>query len=356
MSHDGQGHQSIERTTTLCREHFYWSTMYKDIVEYAKNCSWCQVAKGPYVGPKTKLGSIIANGPLDLLCIDFTTMDPSWDGKENLPFLTDVFSKYSQIFVTPNQKALTMTNIIVDKWFYIYGIPAQIHSDKGQSFENAIWEHLYIMSGVKQSTTMSYNPHGKSTCERFNHMSYDLLKTLDKEQKSSWHLHLSSLVFAYNAMLHSVTGYQPYELMLGHRVPTVCDAWLWLAKYNAQYSQSKSTWVNGQHKLILAVNWSAVKYIKQTPMKTALHATGSPLHIPKDNLVLLRDHPEGRHNIQDNYKSKLFMVVSKRKDPNVYTICPLCGVQCIWSIDDNCLTWRNHPLGIVESWSHRFIT
>ena len=38
-------------------------------------------------------------------------------------------------------------------------------------------------------------------------MLHDLLKTLDKEQRANWPLHLSSLVFAYNAMPHSVTGY-----------------------------------------------------------------------------------------------------------------------------------------------------
>ena len=89
------------------------------------------MAKGPYVGPKTQPGSTVANGPLDLLCVDFTTMDPSWDGKENVLVLTDAYSKFSQAFVTPNQKALTMAIIIVDKWFYIYGIPSMIHSDKG---------------------------------------------------------------------------------------------------------------------------------------------------------------------------------------------------------------------------------
>ena len=66
-------------------------------------------------------------------------------------------------------------------------------------------------------------------------MLHDLLKTVDKEQKANWPLHLSSLLFAYNAMLHSVTGYQPYDLMFGHKAPTVCNAWLGLAQYNDQY-------------------------------------------------------------------------------------------------------------------------
>ena len=105
--------------------------MYRDVAQYMKDCPCCQVANGPYVGSKTQPGSIIANGPLDLLCVDFTTMDPSRDGKENVLVLTDAFSKFSQAFVTPNQKALTVAKTIVDKWFHIYGILAQAHSDKG---------------------------------------------------------------------------------------------------------------------------------------------------------------------------------------------------------------------------------
>ena len=37
--------------------------MYKDIAQYVQGCPYCEVAKGPYVGPKTQPGSIIANGP-----------------------------------------------------------------------------------------------------------------------------------------------------------------------------------------------------------------------------------------------------------------------------------------------------
>ena len=73
---------------------------------------------------------------MDLLCIDFTKVDPSKDSKENILVLTNAFTKVSQVFITPNQKALTIANILVDKWFYIYGIPTQIHSDQGWCFEN----------------------------------------------------------------------------------------------------------------------------------------------------------------------------------------------------------------------------
>ena len=124
MLHEGKGHQGMERTTALCREHFYWSTVYKDVARYVRNYPQCQVAIGPYVGPKTKPGSIIANGPLDLLCIDLTKIGHSRDSKENVLILSDAFSKFSQGFVTTNQNALTMAKIKVDKRVHMlaYGL------------------------------------------------------------------------------------------------------------------------------------------------------------------------------------------------------------------------------------------
>ena len=194
--------------------------------------------KGDYTEPNTILGVIIANNPMDLVCVDFTRVDLSKDSKENILVLTDAFTKLSEAFVTPNQKAITIAKILVDKWFYVYGIPACIHSDKGCSFDSEIMPHLYAMYGVEQSTTTPYNPHGNAPMERLNHTLIGLLKSLSKDQKSNWPLHLPSLVFAYNAMPHDTTGYQPYELMFGCRAPTICNAWLGLGNYNDNLLQS----------------------------------------------------------------------------------------------------------------------
>ena len=135
---------------------------------------------------------------MDLMCIDFTKVDALKDGKENILVLTDAFTKFSQAFVTPNLMVITIVKILVDKWFYMYGIPACIHSNKGHSFDNEIMSHLYAMYTVKQSTTMPYNMHGNAPTERLNCTLIGMLKSLPKEQKSNWPLHLPSLVFAYN--------------------------------------------------------------------------------------------------------------------------------------------------------------
>ena len=168
--------------------------------------------------------------------------------------------------------------------------------------------------------TTPYNLHGNSICERFNCTLLRLLQSLPKEQKRHWPLHVPSLVFANNAMPHSVTGYQPYELMFGQKAPAVCDAWLGLAQYNAQASTNKCAWLDEQHELLMSANRWALKHIKQSAKKSQIRTSGKSLQIPIGNLVLLRDHPEGRNKIQDNYKSELFVIIEHHKDPNMYVI------------------------------------
>ena len=131
MLHDHYGHQGLDWTLALVRERFYWGTMNHNVAKYVTNCYQCHVVKGHYTGPHTQQGSLVANNPLDLLCIDFLKVDPSRDDKENILVLTDVFTKLSQAFITNNEKALTIAKILVEKWFYVYGILACIHSDKG---------------------------------------------------------------------------------------------------------------------------------------------------------------------------------------------------------------------------------
>ena len=88
-----------------------------------RNCPYCQRVNGDYLDLKTKPCSIIAHNPLDLLCTNFTKVDPSKNGKENIIVMTDAFTKFSQVFITPNQKVLTIAKILVDQWFYVYGFP-----------------------------------------------------------------------------------------------------------------------------------------------------------------------------------------------------------------------------------------
>ena len=82
--------------------------MCQEVNNWVKSCKRCKVAKGLYNDPNVKQGSLIANYPLEILCLDFTTMDCNKDGKENIFVMTDAFSNFIVAVVTPNQQATTV--------------------------------------------------------------------------------------------------------------------------------------------------------------------------------------------------------------------------------------------------------
>ena len=90
--------------------------------------------------------------------MDFTKVDPSEGGKENVLVMTDAFTKFSVAVTTNNQQALTVAKALVEHWFHVYGIPLRIHSDQGKSFDNKIINALCKMYGVERTMTSPYNP------------------------------------------------------------------------------------------------------------------------------------------------------------------------------------------------------
>ena len=111
--------------------------------------------------------------------------------------------------------------------------------------------------------------------------------------------------------------------MFGHKAPAPCDNWLGLGKYDDQKSVSKTQWVDQMAENLLVTNRRAMKNIKAAAAKNKRSAGGSDIDIPPGNLVLLRDHPEGRNKIQDHYKSDLFKVIKKGERPNNFWITPI---------------------------------
>lgn len=158
--HNEHGHQGCERTTHLVRERCYWPNLRKDVEQWCQQCERCVVAKAVQPRVRTFLGALLASRPLKIVALDFTTLEQASDGHENVLVVTDLFSKFTQAYPTPNQKAGTVARVLTGKWFYVYGIPQRIHSDQGWCFESDLIQNLCQLYGVEKSRTTPYHPEG----------------------------------------------------------------------------------------------------------------------------------------------------------------------------------------------------
>lgn len=104
--HDDNGHLGMEWTTELIKDRFYWPRMTSEIAMYVQNCGRC-VARKSLPKRAAPLQQITSTGPLDLVCIDFLSIEPDSKGIANVMVITDHYTRYAQAQTsTPLTRAL----------------------------------------------------------------------------------------------------------------------------------------------------------------------------------------------------------------------------------------------------------
>ena len=323
--HDSHGHQGIERTIALIRSRCYWPKLEKDVKDYIKQCERCVLSKPLKL--QTPLGNLLASKPLEVLAVDFTLLDKSRDGKENVLIMTDAFTKWTMAIPTKDQKAVTVARVLVKEWFTKFGAPLRLHSDQGRDFEAQIIKQLCLMYGITKSHTTAYRPQGNGQCERFNRTLHNLLRTLSPEKKAHWPEHLPELVFAYNTTPHSSSGYTPFYLMFGREARLGPDMFLEVTE--DQDVQTPENWVE-KHQYRLQSAFEAARKVMQVAAsnrkKYADRKIKGDVSLSLGTQVFIRNRGlKGRCKIQDAYKSDVYKVIGKMDNQEVYCIEPVEG-------------------------------
>ena len=271
------------------------------------------------------MGHLLASRPNQILAIDFSLLERSRDGREQVLVMTDVFSKFTQAVPTRDQRASTVAGVLVREWFYRFGVPSRIHSDQGRNFESMLIQQLCSLYGIQKTHTTPYHPQGNGQCERFNRTLHGLLQTLPPDKKPDWPNYLPHVTFCYNTTTHQTTGESPHLLMFGQEpslpvdfllgriqepaVGTVND-WLWVHQTRLQ------TAFDGAKERIQA----AARHRKE---RHDQHVFGGSL--AEGEVVYLRDNAvRGRAKIQDTWGPLKYRVIRAPPDGGaVYSVAPV---------------------------------
>ena len=126
--------------------------MAKQMRQVIKACRCCLQYEGGT--PKDPICPIVATTPLDLLQVDFTSIETTMELDQsprvaNVLVFQDHFTKHVLAYVMLNQTAKTVTKFLYGGYISIFGAPARLLSDRGTSFTSSIIEELCKILGVQ---------------------------------------------------------------------------------------------------------------------------------------------------------------------------------------------------------------
>ena len=341
--HDDVGHQGILRTLSLLRERFYWPGMQEEATQHILKCSRCLRRKTPpQVAP---LQPILVTQPLELVHMDYLSLEPSKGNIENVLVITDHFTRYALAYPSKTQTAQATARILWDNFICHYGFPEKFISDQGRNFESDLIKELCKIARVKKVHTTPYHPQGNGQCERFNSTLCNMLGTLSEEEKSDWKSYLGCMTHAYNCTKHASTTYSPYYLMFGRHPRLPIDVEFGLNKPNCGDNSSKSRYIQKLRRRLNYAFQKASKYSDQQASKYKhsydKSVKGPQLH--ENDLVLVKivAH-KGRHKLQDRWEPEEYVVIEQPiAGTPVYKVKPVNG--------DNVRTLHRNlllPLGV----------
>ena len=142
----GTSRTGQDRSTALCQESFYWPGMSTDVIKCFSRCSRCTCAKAHSLPHCAPLENIITSQPMEMVALDYLTLEDGHGGVAKVLVITDHFSKYvSHTYYPPDCQDDSPC------FLWDFHSPHKGHSDQGRNCESKIIKELCAVAGMKNS-------------------------------------------------------------------------------------------------------------------------------------------------------------------------------------------------------------
>ena len=322
--HDTMGHLGFDKVLQHARDRYFWPGMYSEVKAYIQECKRCTLRKMPDTKIRSDMVNIRTTRPLELVCVDFLSLERAKGGFENILVITDHYTRYAQAYPTRDQKASTVARLLWQKFVVNYGIPERLHSDQGKSFEAAVIWELCNLLGVVKSRTSPYHPQGNGMTERFNRTLLSMLGTLEVEQKADWATYVEVLTHAYNCSKHGSTGYSPFYLMF-MRNPKLPVDLIFHPQDTLDPSQEKDHHPSVRRlrrhmrQVRRNVEVKAEKSRAKQKAEYDRHAKNS-VFTPGEKVLAANKTPRGKSKLRDRWEETPYVVLRKLDGVPVYVV------------------------------------
>ena len=170
------GHNGGFKTYERVKLRFFWPKMREHIRRWVATCNICQQRKGPNQSAKAPLQQYLVGGVGERVAMDITGPFSETDkGNRWILCIGDVFTKYCVAVPLQNITAVTVSEALLSNWICYFGLPLEIHSDKGSQFESEVFTQMCSILGIDKTRTTTMNPQSNGFIEHVFFLFFLLL-------------------------------------------------------------------------------------------------------------------------------------------------------------------------------------
>lgn len=213
------GHLGVFKTYNRVLQKYYWPHMRADIARYVRNCKTCLANK---VERKLPAGLMVprfvVDRPWKQVSIDLVgPMVKSTSGYQYILTVIDTFSKFLLTFPLRKATAISITKILENNVFLLFGSPESIIVDNGTQFRGKEFRKLASDYKIKLRYTANYHAQA-NTVERVHSTLKQCIRSYISENQRKWEDSLQKVSCAIRTSVHESIKVTPYFVNFGREI------------------------------------------------------------------------------------------------------------------------------------------
>lgn len=167
------GHFSANNTQKRILERFWAPKLRSVIMKVVSSCE-CRLLKSYGHNPQPSKFPVCE--PFEVLSLDIVSL-PFDRGYSHILTMIDMRTKIMVAAPLPSMRAEDVARAFLQRWLYVYGPPAVLHSDQGGQFVGDVMSSLREKFNIAVSNSSVYHPKGNSVVERAHRTLKDRLRS-----------------------------------------------------------------------------------------------------------------------------------------------------------------------------------
>ena len=215
-----------EATLRRIAQRFWWPHVRGDVAACLRACEVCDRNRNGNPSPRAPLEHLPADQLFGSLYIDILggqgslSLGPS---PKSILTMIDGITGWEEAVPIADQNAATVARAVYADWIARYGVPEQLHSDRGTQFESALFADLCATFGVDKTRTTSYRPQANGKFERFNRTLVSMLRRAVQRRPYDRESLLAAVLQSYRSTVSEATGFTTYRLAFGREMRLPVD-------------------------------------------------------------------------------------------------------------------------------------